>query len=261
MGGPEAAWGGGAAMTGHTQHLHVAAAHLGLMAAHEGMAPKALRRALAPHLCKRPAGAVLSLEGEGSAAIYSLLSGWITVSKSLENGHRQIVDVLLAGETISTARGGLSVAAVQIEALTETVALIVPDEVFSRLVPAHPGLRERLDRTTAAIVARMSERMLRLGRGSAEGRIAYAICEFCLRVAPGGLRDGVSFPLPMNQQQFGDFTGLSAVHVCRVLRRFREEGLVSMTERMEVVIADADRLAALAEIDPVQLQERVKGGD
>jgi len=209
------------------------------------------------HLCKRSAGTVLTLEGDEPPAVLSVLSGWVGMSKSLENGHRQIVDVLLPGETISALRGGLSAAAVQIETLTETIAMIVPHQDFAQIESADPKLRMRLDRTAAAMISRMSERMLRLGRASAEARIAYAICELCLRSRAGGLHDGAHFVIPMNQQQMGDFTGLSAVHVCRVLRRFKQDRILTLSDRMEIVISDAARLATLAEIDPAQLRERL----
>ena len=218
---------------------------------------KAQRSAMAPFLCKRPAGAVLGFEGEAPTSIFCILSGWLSVSKSLENGHRQILDVLLPGDTLSTRASGLSGAAVQIEALSPVIALILPQRTFALVALTDQTLQDRLERGTAAVLARMAERMLRLGRGNAEARIAYAICELCLRVNREGLHDGARLWVPMNQSQFGDFTGLSSVHVCRVLRRLRKLGIVEMTDRLDLTILDATRLAALAETDPEQLRTRL----
>src|SRR5207244_11806489 len=74
---------------------------------------------------------------------------------------------------------------------------------------------------------------LRLGRASAEERLAALLLELRNRLLLIGVRAGESYALPLTQEQIADHVGLTTVHVNRVLRRFRELGMVSI-QRNEV---------------------------
>jgi CRP/FNR family transcriptional regulator, anaerobic regulatory protein len=65
------------------------------------------------------------------------------------------------------------------------------------------------------------------------------------------------FHIPMTQQQLGDFTGLSAVHICRTLRRLQRAGILTVTDHMNVVIHNLDALAKIAGIDPGSLHQQI----
>lgn len=102
---------------------------------------------------------------------------------------------------------------------------------------------------TGASHARIAERLLRVGKGHAEARIAYAICELCLRTTKTGLVEGNGFHLPLTQQVLGDFVGLSSVHVSRTLRRLRRQKVLETSDHLDIVIHNVDKLAEIAEID------------
>ena len=53
-----------------------------------------------------------------------------------------------------------------------------------------------------------------------------------------------------------DATGLTSVHVNRILRTFREDGLVDVSRR-EVIVKDWDELVAAGEFDPKYLQNDI----
>jgi CRP-like cAMP-binding protein len=108
-----------------------------------------------------------------------------------------------------------------------------------------------------AAISRMTERMLRLGKGTAESIIAFALCELWLRTTQQGLFDGGAFHIPMTQQQLGDLCGLSAVHICRTLRRLERANVLTVTNHMDIVVHDVDRLAAIAEIDAEALRKEI----
>ena len=55
--------------------------------------------------------------------------------------------------------------------------------------------------------------------------------------------------LPLTQEHIADATGLTSVHVNRVLGELRDEGVVSFHYR-KLVILDPDRLVEVAAIDP-----------
>jgi CRP-like cAMP-binding protein len=109
---------------------------------------------------------------------------------------------------------------------------------------------------TSAALARISERVLRLGKAPAETMIAFVLFELCLRSSAQCLY-GKEFHIPMTQQQLGDLCGLSAVHICRTLRRLGRNGVLSVTDHMKVTIHDVDELTRIADIDIEALQKEI----
>jgi len=55
--------------------------------------------------------------------------------------------------------------------------------------------------------------------------------------------------LPVTQQELGDTTGLTNVHVNRVLQRLRGDGLITFKSK-NLVILDVERLEAFSGFTP-----------
>ncbi len=210
---------------------------------------RSLEHVLLTHRRARPAGSILSIEGGTTVPIVCVLSGWISAAKTMNCGHRQIIDVALPGEVIDTASADTGTSMVEVEALSDVVVAIVSEGVWKRLANELPQVRMMMERNAVAATGRIYERMLRLGKGGAENRIAFALCELWIRSSAAGLVDGARFHVPMTQQQLGDFTGLSSVHVCRTLRRLQCKGIISINHNMNIHIREMDDLTAIAEID------------
>jgi CRP/FNR family transcriptional regulator, anaerobic regulatory protein len=114
---------------------------------------------------RRAAKTILKLEGEEAAEIYVVQSGWLAVSKSLENGHRQVLDVVLPGEVLDPGSADINVSTMQVEALSDVSFSAISKSVWGRLLEDHSKLRRAYARQRAATISRMGERMLRLGQG------------------------------------------------------------------------------------------------
>jgi CRP-like cAMP-binding protein len=67
-----------------------------------------------------------------------------------------------------------------------------------------------------------------------------------------GLADEDGYPLPLTQADLADATGLTSVHVNRMLRRLRNDELCTF-RNARVTIHDWDRLQRIAEFDPTYL--------
>ena len=80
------------------------------------------------------------------------------------------------------------------------------------------------------------------------GRLAHFLCETYCRMKAVGLGQDGEYELPLTQQDLGEATGLTSVHVNRVVRRLREEGL-AIVARGRVQILDVTRLARLGEFE------------
>ena len=69
------------------------------------------------------------------------------------------------------------------------------------------------------------------------------------RLRSVGLATDKGYALPLTQEKLGECTGLSAVHVNRVVMRLRKSGLVTF-QRNRVAIEDLGELSAMAGFDP-----------
>lgn len=216
--------------------------------------PAEFDRMLRSHKRGFRAGTTLKLEGEESGAVYCVLSGWLSLSKSLQDGQRQIVDFLLPGGILNPSSADRLTSSLQIEALTYVTVAIVPRSVWDGLSRESQVVHDMETQAAAAFMARLSERMLRLGKGTAETRTAYALLELCVRLAASGRVQCGKFHLPLRQQQLGDFIGLSSVHVCRTLRRMSRKGIIATEDHMDVTILDMHALSRIAGVEPETLR-------
>ena len=224
---------------------------------HGSSAAHRLSSLIGAHVQRSEASKVLKLEGEANDCVYLVLSGWICVSKSTMDGSRLIIDVLLPGNIIDAATADAAISAVEIETLTDVTYAAIPRRTWLGAVNGDSGIGDALMCENGAALSRISERMLRIGKGDAESIIAFALCELCLRSTGLSLREVDKFQIPMTQQQLGDFCGLSSVHICRTLRRFKRNGVLDVRNHMEVTIHDVDTLADIAQINPEHLRNEI----
>jgi CRP-like cAMP-binding protein len=92
------------------------------------------------------------------------------------------------------------------------------------------------------------EHLVDIGRRDAKGRMAHFLLELGARLKLVGLATREGYACPLSQYMLADALGLSAVHVNRVLRELREDGLVTF-QRGQVTFDDFDGLVTIAEFD------------
>jgi CRP-like cAMP-binding protein len=88
-----------------------------------------------------------------------------------------------------------------------------------------------------------------VGRRDARTRIAHVLCEFALRLKLAGLGEQTGYQLPMTQEQLGDVTGLTSVHVNRTLKSLEAEGLIERISPRSITIGDWKKLAHAGDFD------------
>lgn len=178
-----------------------------------------------------------------------LLDGWIAFSKMLPDGETQIIDVMLPGDFALIGAINAPVSTCSVEALSDVRFINVRAMHANGPAPEMATLRELLGASIVITQARTAELLLRMGKGSAASRIAYALLEFYVRLEAIGMAEGATFSLPMTQHQIGEFTGLSNVHVCRTMRRFERAGIIAHPGKSDVLLNDLDALCEVAGID------------
>lgn len=113
------------------------------------------------------------------------------------------------------------------------------------LLARHPEAALWLMRSILAESRRLQMLATSIGRARAQARIAWFLLELWRRLRCRGLIAGRRFDLPMTQQEIGDFLGLTPVHVNRVLKSLKDEGVV-IVRRRAVTVHDATRLRVIA---------------
>ncbi len=181
-----------------------------------------------------------------------LIDGFMCRYKDLQNGQRQITQLNVAGDFVDLHSFTLKYLDHDVMTLTPCRIGIVPHDGLRRISEQFPHLARLLWFTTNLDAAIHREWVLSLGRRSARAKLAALFSELQLRLEVVGLADDRGYDLPLTQTDVAECTGLTNVHVNRILRELREEGIVDF-HGGRVTILDRDRLWRTADFDPAYL--------
>jgi len=176
-------------------------------------------------------------------SVFFLFSGWAHRYRLLPDGRRQIIDIYLPGDLVGIDAFLGTKPTDGIIALTDVSFGGLDIPAFEKLV-ADPVVALQLVALMGAERRRIDNRLVDVGRLLAEEKIAALILELYERLCQRGLVKRPSFILPLTQQQIGDHLGMTIVHVNRVLRRLRENGVLVL-QRQTVIIQDMAKLRML----------------
>lgn len=210
------------------------------------------------HLRRRTfvAGLDLVQQGQCDTAAYILASGWVCSYKILPNGLRQIVDFQIPGDFLGLRSILLQTSDHCIEPITKIEATEVPTAELLDTFARTPRLAAAVLWAASRDEAMVVEHLIDVGRRDAAVRVGHFLLEMGSRLSLVGLTDETGYACPLSQYHLADALGLSAVHVNRVLRQLREDGLVTFRDG-KVTFHNRERLSALVDFDPAYLdQER-----
>ena len=177
-----------------------------------------------------------------------LLDGLLCRYKDLRDGSRQISELHVAGDFADLHSFTLKKLDHSVMALTKCRLAIAPHDRIKAVIRAHPHLGRMFWFMTNLDAAIHREWVLSLGRRPAIARTAHLFCELQVRLGIVGLADEGGYALPVTQIDLAECLGLTPVHVNRVLKQLREEGLVEFRSG-RVAICDWAALERLAEFD------------
>ena len=210
-------------------------------------------RHITRHRRQMSAQETLVYEDRRPENIYLLMSGIAIRYRFLVDGRRQIFGYLLPGDLCDTHFVISNNCDHHVSLLSDAnVAVIAPADLMATMV-GHPRVERALLLMSLVDAAILRECLLNLGQRDAFEKLAHFFCEITARLAAVDLvnSDG-SFSLPLTQNDLADTMGLTVVHVNRVLRRFRDEGLLCWSRR-RVTILDRARLELAADFHDAYL--------
>jgi len=201
-----------------------------------------------------PAQAYLLRERDIPTEYILLIEGYACRSTMLDDGPRQIVSFHLPGDILDLQNLMPHAADQDLQTITPATVALIPNEGIHALIREHPLVGRALWFDCLVDAAILREWVLNVGRRDARARIAHLLCEFVTRVEAAGLATLESIHLPMTQEVIGDATGLTPLHVNRMMSAMRAVGILIRNGR-DVRIADWAGLRAAAGFDPAYLRQ------
>ena len=187
-------------------------------------------------------GQFVVLEGDPGDHAYTVTEGVIKVFKSLVDGRVQITGFLLPGDFLGMpSRGQFMYSA---EAISRARLCVFPRRPLLDLFDRSPGLEKRLLEIVNDELTLAQDHMLLLGRRTADERVACFLLEFAERFSCAGWSVD-PLTLPVGRGDIADYLGLSLETVSRSFSRLKKKGILSLPNKRQVVILEAERLNEL----------------
>ena len=195
------------------------------------------------------AGCDLVTPGETTRTVRVLLQGWAARYQSLEDGRRQIISFMFAGDAASFWTPAAGLADQGVRTLTPCRLLVIEGRRLAEVARTNPIVAERMRLAASANVANLNAWLVNLGLRKAPERTAHLLCELWRRLSLAGWSVGnADCLLPLTQQDLADALGMTSVHVNRVLQRLRAMGLIDL-RKGALILRDRAGLAGMCAFD------------
>ncbi len=199
-------------------------------------------------------GMDLVRQGQRGQLAYILAVGWVCSYKLLPTGSRQIIDFQIPGDFLGVRSVLFRTSDHNAEAITTVEVSEVSSNDLIDAFATTPRLATAVLWAASRDEAMVVEHLVDIGRRNALERTAHFLLELGARRKLVGLGTNEGYACPLSQFQLADALGLSAVHINRVLRQLREEGLLTFRSG-QVIFDDFERLVGLADFDTAYLDQ------
>lgn len=212
------------------------------------------RNAFAPLLEASSLSAILApdeaiiLEGDTVRSMFVIESGWAIRYRILNDGRRQILNVLLPGDCFGIRSILKSEADHNISAVTDMQFRSLNVEAFVDIVKKDDKLTSAFWWVALQEEAIFREHIIRVGARTATERLVHLLLELNQRVSivEGGVSDFLRLPVP--QLFFADALSLSVVHISRTFTKLKLMGVIEMAPG-GIKIMDREKMVALSGFD------------
>ena len=185
------------------------------------------------------AGETIAWAGEAVEVLGSIVSGVATLSRTLADGRRQMVGLLLPSDFVG--RPGRKTAPYDVVAANEVMICQFTKPKFENLVSNTPALERRLLDMTLDELDAAREWMLLLGRKTAREKIASLLVIIARRDASLNsttVGDGLHFALPLTREAMSDYLGLTIETVSRQMSALKKDGIIVLENSRHVRVPD-----------------------
>jgi CRP/FNR family transcriptional regulator len=191
-----------------------------------------------------PAGTIRYSQGEPPTGLFALQEGRVKLYRQ-SSERAQILAIPLPGEcfgaeSLATGESSPCTAA----ALTNVSAVYVPPNALRALLPDHADLQELLLEVAADRLRQLVLLVHDLAFRDVTSRLA-AILAARAKAEGCATELGISLDRLLSQQEFAAMAGSAREVICRIFKKFENDGLLRLT-RHNITILDLDGLLQLA---------------
>jgi CRP-like cAMP-binding protein len=208
--------------------------------------------ALPASVKKLDVGSYIVREADIARSCCVLLTGFAYRHKIVRDGARQIVSIHIPGDMVDLHNSFLGIADHNVQMLTAGEVALIPAKAVQDIAYSHPAIGRAMLLETLVDGSIFREWIANVGRRDARSRVAHLLCEFAVRLQAAGESEGRNYRLPMSQEQIADATGLTSVHVNRMIQSLRHDGFIS-TDKRSVTIGNWEGLATAGDFNTAYL--------
>lgn len=195
---------------------------------------------LASTVHRIPARHTIFHHKEWSEFVPFICNGWAATSITLADGRRQTLAFLLPGDIVSAACLLEPMSGRTVEAITEVEYRKFKRSELKAILYKHHDLMDKVSKIWSEERIQFDQMALDLGRRTADERIARLIINIADRLAKRGMRNGDTMEFPLRQRHIADATGLTPVHVSKVVGEFQRAGMFEIRGRTLTIFDEAE---------------------
>ena len=199
------------------------------------------RLAEAAKIVSAQAGETLIDQGEPAREILNLTEGAARVVRQLEDGRRQIVGFLFAGDLFGA--NSTEVQDYAVEALAPVTACRFSRTRYREIAREYPELEAALAVRLGDELEAVRAQLVNLGRRTAPERVAAFLLALEARL---GARSDGRLDLPMSRSDMADYLGLTIETVSRAMTELKASGAVELEGPRRLRLVDRPGLGLLA---------------
>jgi CRP-like cAMP-binding protein len=173
------------------------------------------------HACRIEKRRDLIVRSADTSCATLVASGLVGRFAQTNTGSRQFTSFHLAGDMIDLSSAVRTAEMIGLNALCDTTILRVPHAAIRAVAARYPAIAEAFWKDSAVDAAILAEWVVNVGRRDARTRIAHLLCELGIR-SKGDQDTRLDYALPITQEQLGDATALTSVHVNRSLMALKD---------------------------------------
>lgn len=171
---------------------------------------------------------MLVRRGAAPETLWLVQHGWAVARGVMQGTRSPILRIYLPGDIIALTDIALARHPHDIAMLTDGLLHAVPRTALGALARQNPRCCPLLLAASQAELALAENRATLFDRAIAEERLIHLFLDLRARLAVEGIGDGNRFPLPMNQQEIGEATGMTGIYVNRLMGRLVRDGLIEV---------------------------------
>ena len=194
-------------------------------------------------------GAPIFFAREPMRHVATVVTGAAVLSRTLEDGRRQISGLMLPSDFIG--RPWRDTISYDVTALSEVVLCRFDRKAFETILRDTPHVAERLLSMTLDDLDAARDWSVVLGRMAARERVSAFVLTLARRLGTPDPKvpERVTFDLPLTREAIADALGLTLETASRQMSALRRDGVIETEGRTRVVVPDLLRLQEEAQDD------------